>query len=88
MYDIGDVDVIALEGIYLMKRTFREYYDLALWVEWSFKTVLIRALRRAMPSSALGALRIDQSGPNVQPRGKDLRTVGLSLLAVAVHSSS
>jgi uridine kinase len=45
MYDIGDVDVIALEGIYLMKRTFREYYDLALWVECSFETALIRALR-------------------------------------------
>jgi uridine kinase len=46
VYDFRDVDVIVLEGIYLLKRTFRRYYDLALWVECSFETALVRALRR------------------------------------------
>jgi len=46
VYDFRDVDVIVLEGIYLLKRTFRRYYDLALWVDCSFETALIRALRR------------------------------------------
>jgi uridine kinase len=29
VYDFRDVNVIVLEGIYLLKRTFRRYYDLA-----------------------------------------------------------
>lgn len=46
VYDFRDVDVIVIEGIYLLKRTFRRYYDLALWVDCSFETALVRALRR------------------------------------------
>jgi uridine kinase len=46
VYDFRDVDVIVLEGIYLLKRAFRRYYNLALWVNRSFETALIRALRR------------------------------------------
>lgn len=46
LYAFHDVDVIILEGIYLLKRAFRSYYDLAFWVECSFETALIRALRR------------------------------------------
>jgi uridine kinase len=46
VYDFRDVDVIVLEGIYLLKRAFRRHYNLALWVNCSFETALIRALRR------------------------------------------
>ncbi len=46
VYDFRDVDVIVLEGVYLLKRAFRRYYDLALWVDCSFETALVRALRR------------------------------------------
>jgi uridine kinase len=46
VYDFRDIDVIVLEGIYLLKRAFRRYYNLALWVNCSFETALIRALRR------------------------------------------
>jgi uridine kinase len=46
IYAFHDVDVIVLEGIYLLKRAFRSHYDLALWVDCSFETALIRALRR------------------------------------------
>jgi uridine kinase len=46
LYEFRDVDVIVLEGIYLLKRAFRPYYDLAFWVDCSFETALVRALRR------------------------------------------
>ena len=46
VYDFRDVDVIVLEGIYLLKRAFRRYYDLALWVDCSFEAALVRALQR------------------------------------------
>jgi len=45
-YTFQDVDVIVLEGIFLLKRPFLEYYDLAVWVDCSFETALGRALRR------------------------------------------
>jgi uridine kinase len=55
VYEFQSVDVIVLEGIYLLKRTLREYYDLALWVECSFETALVRALRRAQEGLSLDA---------------------------------
>ena len=55
LYEFQNVDVIVLEGIYLLKRTLREYYDLALWVECSFETALVRALRRAQEGLSLDA---------------------------------
>jgi uridine kinase len=45
-YEFRDVDVIVLEGAYLLKRAYRGYYDLAFWVECSFETALERALQR------------------------------------------
>ena len=45
-YDFEDVDVIVLEGIYLLKRALRAHYDLAFWIECSFDTALARALAR------------------------------------------
>ena len=47
VYEFEDVDVIALEGIYLLKRGFRAHYDLSIWVECSFDTALERAISRA-----------------------------------------
>ena len=47
VFEFEDVDVIALEGIYLMKRAFQAYYDLSIWVECSFDTALERAIPRA-----------------------------------------
>ena len=46
VYDFEDVDVIALEGIYLLKRAFLAHYDLSVWIECSFETALERALAR------------------------------------------
>ena len=47
LYEFADIDVIVLEGIYLLKRAFRAHYDLAVWVECSFETALERAIARA-----------------------------------------
>ena len=46
-YDFEELDVILLEGIYLLKRSFQEYYDLSIWIECSFQTALERALARS-----------------------------------------
>lgn len=45
-YDFEDVDVILLEGIYLLKRAYRSYFDLSFWVDCGFETALERALAR------------------------------------------
>jgi uridine kinase len=47
VYEYTEVDVIVLEGIYLLRRDLRRHYDLAFWIECSFETALERALRRA-----------------------------------------
>jgi uridine kinase len=46
IFDFKEVDVIVLEGIYLLKRAFLHYYDWKMWVECSFETALERALQR------------------------------------------
>lgn len=46
LYSNYDVDVVVLEGIYLLKRAFRHHYDLSLWIECSLETALERALER------------------------------------------
>ena len=39
--------VIALKGIYLLKRAFQARYGLSIWIERSFDTALDRAISRA-----------------------------------------
>ena len=45
-YRFEDVDIVPLEGIYLLKRSYRHYYDLTLWVDCTIETALERALQR------------------------------------------
>jgi uridine kinase len=45
-YDFQNVDMIVLEGIYLLKRAFRPYYDWTVWLDCTFETALERALQR------------------------------------------
>ncbi len=47
VYEFEDVDVIALEGIYLLTRAFQAHYDRSIWIECSFDTALERAIARA-----------------------------------------
>lgn len=46
-YSFEEVDIVILEGIYLLKRSFLEHYDLAVWIDCSFETALERAIARA-----------------------------------------
>jgi uridine kinase len=46
LYEFSDVDVILLEGIFLLKREYRPLYDLSVWVDCSFETALERAVAR------------------------------------------
>ena len=45
-YQFQAIDVILLEGIFLLKRSLRHHFDLACWVECSFETALARAINR------------------------------------------
>lgn len=49
---LAAIDVILLEGIYLLKRQFTHHYDYALWIECSFETALNRAIARAQEGLA------------------------------------
>jgi uridine kinase len=60
-YAFGDTDVILLEGIFLLKRTWRAHYDLRFWVDCTFETALERAVRRGQegvsPAQTVRAFR-------------------------------
>ena len=43
-YELDEVDVIVLEGIFLFKKELKKNYDLAFWVECSFETAFRRAV--------------------------------------------
>jgi uridine kinase len=47
VYEYHDVEVIVLEGIYLFKREYQEYFDLRIWIDCSFETALARAIARS-----------------------------------------
>jgi len=61
VYEYQNLDVIVLEGIYLLKRAFQTYYDLAVWIDCSFETALERAIARAQeglpPEQTIAAYR-------------------------------
>jgi uridine kinase len=46
VYEFEDVDVILLEGIFLLKRAHRDHLDLSFWIDCTFETALERALAR------------------------------------------
>lgn len=45
-YDFDNIDVVLLEGVYLLKRQYRPHFDLAFWIDCTFETDLERALAR------------------------------------------
>jgi hypothetical protein len=53
VYAFEDIDVIALEGIYLLKRAFLAPYDLSIWIECSYR---IGACYRARPGRACAGM--------------------------------
>jgi uridine kinase len=46
-YHFKDVSVVLVEGIFLFKPQYRKYFDLAIWIDCSFPTALVRAIDRA-----------------------------------------
>jgi uridine kinase len=52
LYEFVDIDVIVLEGIYLLKRAYQSEYDLSIWIDCSFETALQRAVARAQEGLA------------------------------------
>lgn len=46
-YDFKDVSVVLVEGIFLFKPQYRNYFDLTIWIDCSFPTALARAIDRA-----------------------------------------
>ncbi|HEY6121938.1 MAG TPA: hypothetical protein VIV66_18415 [Pyrinomonadaceae bacterium] len=46
-YNIQNVDVILVEGIFLFRKSYRSLFDLTVWVDCSVSTALARALQRA-----------------------------------------
>jgi uridine kinase len=46
-YDFKDVGVVVVEGIFLFKPQYRQFFDLTVWVDCSFPTALARAIERA-----------------------------------------
>ncbi len=46
VYDFEEVDVVLLEGIYLLRHDFLPRYDLAIWIDCTFETAIERAIAR------------------------------------------
>ena len=46
-YQFCAIDIILLEGIFLLKKSLRHHFDLTCWVDCSFATALARAVKRS-----------------------------------------
>jgi uridine kinase len=61
LYEFQEIDIILLEGIYLLKRQFQGFYDLSFWIDCSFATALERAIFRGQeglsPQETIAAYR-------------------------------
>ena len=55
VYEFSGVEVILLEGIYLLKRAFQDYYDMSVWIDCTFDTALERAIARGQEHLAAEA---------------------------------
>ena len=52
-YEFRRIDIVLLEGIFLLKRAYREHFDLTAWVECPFDIALERAIER-------GQIKVDR----------------------------
>lgn len=46
-YDFTDVDIVLVEGIFILRRDIRVQFDLSFWIDCTFETALERAVARA-----------------------------------------
>jgi uridine kinase len=45
-YDYRNVGIVIVEGIFLFKNSYRDFFDLKIWIDCSLPTALARALER------------------------------------------
>lgn len=45
-YEFNNIDIILVEGIFLLKKDYLSYYNLKIWIDCSFETGLQRAIAR------------------------------------------
>lgn len=68
VYEFEVIDVILLEGIFLLKRAHRHHLDLSFWIDCTFETALERALARGQggsrPRRPSGTTRPSTSPPS------------------------
>jgi uridine kinase len=61
LYAFDDVDVVLLEGIYLLQPRFLPEFDLSIWIDCSFETAIERAVSRGQeglpPAETVRAFR-------------------------------
>src|SRR5204862_6559057 len=56
-YEFRRIDIVLLEGSFLLKRAYREHSDLTAWAECPFDIALERAIERGqegLPPAATG----------------------------------
>lgn len=53
------VDIILLEGIFLLRRDLRPRYDVSIWIDCPFEVALARALRRNQEGKPAAKLQAD-----------------------------
>ena len=58
-YDFFDVDVVLVEGVFLLRRDLVRRFDLRIWVDCGFDTALARALARNQEGLPAARLRAD-----------------------------
>lgn len=58
-YDFADVDVVIVEGVFLLRRDLRARYDLRVWLHCPYETALQRALARNQEGLAASQLVSD-----------------------------
>jgi uridine kinase len=46
-YAFREIDIVLLEGIFLLKPDYRHHFDLTIWIDCSFATALQRAITRS-----------------------------------------
>lgn len=47
LYEFERINVLLLEGIYLLKRALQSHYDRSIWIDCTFETALERAVSRS-----------------------------------------
>jgi uridine kinase len=55
-YNFSDVNILLVEGIFLLKKEFLKYYDSKIWIDCSFNTGLQRAILRNSENLSKGKL--------------------------------